>query len=712
MKRLLPTVGAALLAIALVVQADPQDELYATYYGMLQDAEALLVKGEESAALIRYRDVQEGLQKLRSAYPNYNATVIQYRLEYVNQKIAPLAAKYPNVKPTPKPAVSTPAMKSGPAKENVPAPVPQPSFSDSEITRLHDQLISLQTEKIMLQKQLKDALAAKPAALDPKELAKVEGTLLEVQKERDVLKASLQQEQVKSAKMVDAKEISETKSQLADANKELASQKRAMAKLTDENASLEKKIGSMRESKELPQLKEEVSTLKKQLSDANKLAGNAAKLESSNKALESQLATAKAEAESLKSANKKMGDVAKLETENRALALEATQLKAQTETLAAQLKDEQKRAANMAKMSNADEGLKKELSETQKRLAEQQKAVEQAQTEASRARSAAQSEMRDAEKLRKENAKLEALLTDPKMGASATAAPVANTKEVAKLENKVRDLEKERDSLEKKLKEASSRSNRRDTDKAADELANLKAQLEVLKATKVPYTKEELALFKAPMVSTGTLVAAVDSKPSATVSSTVAAPDQLSAEARKLMAEGERAAAEKRYDVAAEKYQEVLKSNGSHVFALGQLAAVQMEQNKLSDAEKNLDKALSLKKDDAYALKLKGIIAFRQDKYDAALESLSRSAQLDPNNAETQSFLGMTLSQKGQRGAAEAALRKAIQLEPGNANAHHNLAVVYATQTPPMTELARWHYQKARGYGHPANEKLEALMGK
>ncbi len=716
MKRLLPTVGAALLAIALVVQAEPQDELYATYYGMMQDAETLQAKGEEAAALIRYREVQEGLQKLNSAYPSYNPTMVKFRLEYVTQKITPLAAKYPNVKPLPKPAVTTP--KPMPAKEHVPAPVVEPSFTDSEITRLHDQLISLQTEKIMLQKQLKDALSAKPAAVDPKELAKAEASMLEIQKERDVLKATLQQEQAKAAKMVDPKEVTETRAQLSEASKELASQKKAATKLADENVSLEKRIASMKESKELPMLKDEVATLKRQLADVNKTAGSAMKLETENRTLAAEASKLKAENESLKSSSKKMGDLAKLETENRTLAAEATRLKAQSEALEEQLKAEQKRAANMAKAGGGDEALKKELSETQKRLANQQsemarvmKAAEEAKLAAVKATDAQaqlKAQAEEAAKLRKENAKLEALLTDPN-GFAAAPAPAMSSKEMAKLEAKVRDLEKERDSLEKKLKEASSRSNRRDTDKAADQLAVMKAELEVLKATKTPYTKEELALFKAPTSPT-TLVASVENRPATTTVDANA--NELSAASRKLMAEGERAANEKRYDVAVEKYEEVLKSNGNHVFTLGQLAAVQMEQNKLSAAEKNLDKALGVKKDDAYSLSLKGIIKFRQEKYDEALTLLSQSAKIDPNSADTQNFLGITLSQKGQRGAAEAALRKAIQIAPGNANAHHNLAVVYATQTPPMTELARWHYQKARGYGHPVNAELEKLLAK
>jgi Tfp pilus assembly protein PilF len=86
--------------------------------------------------------------------------------------------------------------------------------------------------------------------------------------------------------------------------------------------------------------------------------------------------------------------------------------------------------------------------------------------------------------------------------------------------------------------------------------------------------------------------------------------------------------------------------------------------------------------------------------------------QLDSQDAEAQNYLGITLSQKGQRGAAEAALRRAIQLAPGYAGAHHNLAVIYATQQPPFTEMARWHYQKALAAGYAKNADLEKLIEK
>jgi Flp pilus assembly protein TadD len=102
-----------------------------------------------------------------------------------------------------------------------------------------------------------------------------------------------------------------------------------------------------------------------------------------------------------------------------------------------------------------------------------------------------------------------------------------------------------------------------------------------------------------------------------------------------------------------------------------------------------------------------GQVKFRQEKYDEALEALARAAKLDAQNAEIQNLLGLTLSQKGLRGPAETALRKAIQINPGYGEAHNNLAVIYLSQQPPLVELARWHYQKARAAGNPANPFLE-----
>jgi tetratricopeptide (TPR) repeat protein len=234
-----------------------------------------------------------------------------------------------------------------------------------------------------------------------------------------------------------------------------------------------------------------------------------------------------------------------------------------------------------------------------------------------------------------------------------------------------------------------------------NQLANLRARLEVYEARKVPYTQEELALID--QKTTPKLSANVDSK-------TTKRSRELPPGASLIIAEAERAFAQRRYAEAEDKYKQVLRMDEQNPTSLANLAAIQLELQKLDEAEANLNKALASDPEDAYALSLLGMLRFQQGKYEQALDALSRSAQLDPKNAETQNYLGITLSQQGQRESAETALRKAILLNPNYAGAHHNLAVVYATQRPPFLELARFHYNKARTLGQPANPDLEKQL--
>lgn len=233
-----------------------------------------------------------------------------------------------------------------------------------------------------------------------------------------------------------------------------------------------------------------------------------------------------------------------------------------------------------------------------------------------------------------------------------------------------------------------------------NQLANLRARLEVYEARKVPFTKEELALMDQ---SVPKLTVAVDPK-------TAKRPRELPPGAGLIIAEAERAFATRRYDEAEQKYQEVLRMDEQNPVSLANLAAIQLELQKLPEAEANLKKALAIDANDPYALSLMGMLRFQQGNFEQALDALSRSAQLDPKNAEAQNYLGITLSQQGQRAAAETALRKAIALNPNYAGAHHNLAVIYATQKPPFTELARFHYNKALALGQAANPELEKQL--
>jgi tetratricopeptide (TPR) repeat protein len=289
------------------------------------------------------------------------------------------------------------------------------------------------------------------------------------------------------------------------------------------------------------------------------------------------------------------------------------------------------------------------------------------------------------------------------------APPAAPPQAATGTERRIKQLELERDALEKKLqaanKEGSSRKTKappaQDQD-LRDQLLLAQARLEVLQARAVPYSAEELALLKVPEPK----LAPAPSEPSSSKRSVKEMPPG-SAE---LVAEAKTCFAAKQYDKAEGAYLQVLKQDPQCVPALANLAAIEVEANHFDAAEKHVQQAISLDREDPYSLYVLGLLRLRQTKYDAALDCFSRCAKLEPQNAEVQNYLGLTLSEKGMRAPAEAALRKAIQLQPSYAGAHYNLAIVYLNQQPPAVELARWHYQKAIAAGEARNPDLEKKL--
>jgi tetratricopeptide (TPR) repeat protein len=232
-----------------------------------------------------------------------------------------------------------------------------------------------------------------------------------------------------------------------------------------------------------------------------------------------------------------------------------------------------------------------------------------------------------------------------------------------------------------------------------DEVKLLRARLAVDEAQSVPYTPEELALLKSspplPVANAGDQKKSVNELPSGSA--------LLAAEAQSYFSAGD-------YDKAEADYRQILQSEPGNALALANLASIELQENKLDEAETHITAALAKTPDDAYTLSTFGFLKFRQQKFDEALDALSRAAILDPQNPQIQNYLGVTLSHKGLRIQAETALRKAIELDPNYGAAHNNLAVIYLGETPPMVELARWHYQKALDLGQPHNPDLEKML--
>ena len=293
-----------------------------------------------------------------------------------------------------------------------------------------------------------------------------------------------------------------------------------------------------------------------------------------------------------------------------------------------------------------------------------------------------------AEALREENALLKKQLAES-LAAMTNAAPVAPA---SRLEAQISTLTAEVDSL--------------------------RARLAVDEAQVIPYTPEELALFRQPAPLPENLAAGKnqsDEIPQSPATNQAAGSekksvDELPEGSAVLVAEAQTYFVAKQYDKAEADYLEILNRDRNNGLALANLAAIELEQNKLDDAEKHINAALAQSPDDAYNLSISGYLKIRQEKYDDAVNALSRAAKLDPQNPEIENYLGVALGHKGLRAQAETALRKAVEIAPDYGAAHNNLAVIYINEQPPMPELARLHYQKALAAGEPRNLDLEKML--
>lgn len=616
MKRLFAAVASALLLFSLPARAEIADDQYVGIYNEIQDADALEEK-QPLQALAKYTEAQTALQRFQRVNPNWNTKIVDFRLEYLASKITILTAQ---TQP-PKPAVNTnaqaavpaapPVAPSVPVAPAVPKPAPLPAVNplQSQVTQLQNEIRLMQGEKFTLESKLREALAARPASTDPKELAKAQEQVRSLQKENDLLQVTLSQQRAKADSLSNNTALEELKKELAATKQQLADQSARADKLTQENESLQTRV------KELVANNEAVATLRTENEVLKKLtqpkpgpAPEPSIVTTNNPEIERQLAEARAQ-------------IAALQSDKEIWRLEKIAL--------------QSRVKELAQPQNAP----------------------------------------------------------------------ATTPVWAEESTRVKQLERERNDLQKKLDAALKELYGRKGKAAAARVDELNAQLDVLRARlgvyeaqPVPLSKEELALLSRPE--------AAPRDPRAGKKSVKELPPGTT----ELVADAQRDFAAKRLDSAEQKYIEVLRRDDRNVNTLANLAAIELEKGNLNDADKNIKAALAIAPDDVYCLSILGNLKYREEKYDDALDALSHAAKLEPQNAEIQNFLGLTLSQKGLRTPAENAFRRAIVLNPNYGSAQNNLAVFYLTQKPPSVALAKFHYEKALAAGFPHNEELEKAL--
>lgn len=158
---------------------------------------------------------------------------------------------------------------------------------------------------------------------------------------------------------------------------------------------------------------------------------------------------------------------------------------------------------------------------------------------------------------------------------------------------------------------------------------------------------------------------------------------------------------------ARARLEKILEKDPSNVPALIGLGELEYRAKHLEEAEKILRRATLAQPQSAPAWLALGVVTCDAGKLDAALAALSQAVWLEPKNAKAHNYLGVTVGRKGWRDGAEAELQRALELDESLADAHFNLAVVYLQENPPLVELARRHYYRARDLGAAPDSLVE-----
>ena len=268
MKRFFTRAGLVLLlAFGTALSARAQDDQYVKAFNLILNGDGLRDQGQGRAALAKFIEAEAELKKIKAAHPAWNPKIVKFRLDYVADRIAPLLVQFPGPPPA---AVVQPAGKS-PAQVGL----------EAQVSRMNDEMVRLRTDKAKLEAQLKEALAARPADVDPARLAAADQKIKTLQREVDLQRISLDQQTQTLGALTKEKQSLQTRIDsdktagpaLKKDNEELRKQVAALAKdnkkmetlLTDPDfqagppneklAAMEKELKSLKEANDLNQAK-------------------------------------------------------------------------------------------------------------------------------------------------------------------------------------------------------------------------------------------------------------------------------------------------------------------------------------------------------------------------------------------------------------------------------------------------------------------------
>jgi tetratricopeptide (TPR) repeat protein len=247
MKFFAAVVIAFFLAVPAVLAQQSPDDQYVIIYVLIQQGDASLNAGQPKQALGDYVEAQRELKQFQQVYSDWNPMIVNYRLNYLAEKITAL---------TPPPT----ATNTTPAKI---IPPPTPADWQAQMSGLNGQIRQLQGDNETLQAKLKEALSVQPEGASAEAYAQLQEQVRQLSKENDLLKAT-------AARMTNTPPPKVTGQDNAKLQQDLAEQTARAGQITRDNETLEAKILALTTDADAAvALRRENEVLKKELANVH-----------------------------------------------------------------------------------------------------------------------------------------------------------------------------------------------------------------------------------------------------------------------------------------------------------------------------------------------------------------------------------------------------------------------------------------------------------
>jgi hypothetical protein len=187
---LLSLVLMALLLGLCPAQADELDDQYLQIYSLIQQADDLNANGKRDPAKGKYQEAFTALRTFKKSYPDWNAKLVSYRLNYVAQKLTALSEKPPAVvgSGTNNAPEAKPEMKASTPTSPQPVKLLQAGAEPRKVLRLHPNPGDKQTLRLTMKMAVETKMgeAQTPAMNLPAMTIAMDITVKDVSNEGDI----------------------------------------------------------------------------------------------------------------------------------------------------------------------------------------------------------------------------------------------------------------------------------------------------------------------------------------------------------------------------------------------------------------------------------------------------------------------------------------------------------------------------------------------